>query len=330
MIEVTPQNHEQQRIVVIGGGHGTAAIFPAIAEMTPNAMAVISASDNGGSTRQLRAKYDLPAMGDAANAITASSRLEAIRELNGWRYTEGPLAGHTPKNLDLTWLMLRHGAQEGIHRYAAQCQANGTFLLATETPHQLVLEDGPGNFIVGEDVIDTHTIQSAEPRISYTPAVHITEPAKRAVLEADHRIIYASGSPFTSQLAALCVGGMREALRTSKAEKIAVVNLANEQHDTPNWHVVDYVKLLLRHGLPVDTAVYNTDIAAVEATGKQPAGTSAERFDELPHIRFIGAAVATSELGHNRVVHDAQALLRRLDIGAVDKVLASAYNTSLL
>lgn len=308
------------RITVIGGGHGTAALFPVIAETIPNPTAIISMSDSGGSTGILREAYGLPAMGDVANVITASSRIPEVRSMNGARYTSGLFAGHTPKNITLT-LLMEKGVRTGIQEFAAISQANGTFEPVTEQPHDLVLEDGPDNFIRGEHVIDTYEVRSAEPRIFHDPPVRITDAVADTVLAAD-RIFYAPGSPLTSQLAALCVGGLPEVLHASPAEKVLVVNNMNEQHDTPNWHVVDYVKLLLRHGIPVDTAIYNTATEVVEAAGRQPVGINPERFSELPQVRFIGAAVVSSELGHSgHVVHDAHAILRQLDV-AIDKLQA--------
>lgn len=318
MIEAISLDQDQPRVVVIGGGHGTAAIFPAIAEMTPNATAIISVSDGGGSTRGLRDEFGLLAMGDIANVVTAASRSPEVRRMNGTRLPgDGPLGGHTPKNILLTGLMLEHGVRQGVQEFTAMMQANGRFQPVTETPHELVLHDGD-EVIVGEHLIDTHVTQSAEPWISHEPPVHITEAVNQAVLEAD-LAIYASGSPLTSQLAALCVGGMREALHASTAEKVLIANLANESHDTPNWHVVDYVKLLLRHEIPVDTVLYNTATEVVEGAGKQSVGIDQERFAELPHVRFIGAPLVKAASEHEgQVVHDSQAVLKQLSV-SVDK-----------
>lgn len=317
MIEVTSQNHEEPRVVVIGGGHGTAAVYPEIAGFTKNATAIISTSDGGGSTRGLRDEFGLPAMGDIANVVTAASRSPEVRRMNGTRLPgDGPLGGHTPKNILLTGLMLEHGVREGVKEFATMMQANGTFEPVTETPHELVLHDDD-KVIVGEHLIDTHVTQSPEPWISHEPPVHITKAVEQAVLESD-RTFYASGSPLTSQLAALCVGGMREALHRSAAEKVLIANLANEPHDTPNWHVVDYVRLLLRHNIPVDTVLYNTATDIVEAAGQQSVDISLERFSELPQIHFIGAPLVASAAHKGRVTHDAAAIVGQLS-GTVDK-----------
>lgn len=324
MIEAIALDQDQPRIVVIGGGHGTAAMFPAIAEITSNATAVISMSDSGGSTGVIRGLYpELPAMGDLANVITTSSTNPVVREANGSRLPgdkdNNPFAGHAPKNFQIAEFMLKYGVREGTQRFAVMMQAQGTFEPVTEEAHQLVLHDGD-EIIVGEHLIDTHVTQSSEPLISHEPPVRITEAVELAVLESD-LTIYVSGSPLTSQLAALCVGGMREALHASDAEKVLIANLANELHDTPNWHVVDYVKLLLRHNIPVDVVLYNTATEVVETAGQQPVDIDQERFSELPHIRFIGAPLVRAASEHGgRVTHDASAVLGLLSAN-VDKTL---------
>ncbi|HZM63535.1 MAG TPA: 2-phospho-L-lactate transferase CofD family protein [Candidatus Saccharimonadales bacterium] len=295
------QNNEyfsQPRIVVIGGGHGTAAIFPEITQITPNATAIISMSDSGGSTLRIREEFGILPPGDAANVITASSQNPVIREMNGSRLPgNGPLGGHTPKNVMLAAFMLEHGARAGMHRFATAMQAIGTFEPVTEQDHDLVMLDGANQVIKGEHNIDTHYIQSSQPWISHEPPVRVTPWAESAIREAD-LIVYAPGSPYTSQLAALCVGGVSEALRKSEASKVLVANLANEPHDTKGWHVADYVKVLQRHGIPLDAVLYNTATEVVSRAGKQPVDTAPERFSEIPTVQAIGAVVASFESKH--------------------------------
>lgn len=293
----------EPNIVVIGGGTGTAAIYPRIAELTPNATALISMSDSGGSSGRLMREFNgLDPLGDLSQVIIAASNNEAVRAMLQLRYPgEGSLAGHSTRNLALAGFVLEHGLEDGVDLFSQAMQSRGTILPITLERNRLVMEDGPGNLISGEHHIDGYAPACTEPRIWLEPAAKINPRAEEAIVTSD-LVVVAAGSPYTSQLAALGVCGVREALAASSALKVLVANLVNEPHDTPGWHVVDYVYVLKRHGVSVDYVLYNTTIptqtvrARYKAEGKEAVVTSAERFLEIPTVRAIGASLLSAEV----------------------------------
>jgi uncharacterized cofD-like protein len=99
---------EPFRIVAIGGGTGLSALLqglkrfaqpPREAEIT----AVVTVSDDGGSSGRLRKEFDVLAPGDIRNCMVALSEDEALlSKLFQYRFAEGRgLKGHSFGNLFL-------------------------------------------------------------------------------------------------------------------------------------------------------------------------------------------------------------------------------------
>ena len=75
--------------------------------------------------------------------------------------------------------------------------------------------------------------------------------AVERIVEAD-QIVIGPGSLFTSVLAAVAVGGIAEAVASSKAQVVYVCNLHPEVPETEGFDVADHVAALARHNVTVD------------------------------------------------------------------------------
>ena len=75
--------------------------------------------------------------------------------------------------------------------------------------------------------------------------------AVERIAEAD-QIVIGPGSLFTSVLAAVAVGGIAEAVASSKAQVVYVCNLHPEVPETEGFDVSDHVAALARHNVTVD------------------------------------------------------------------------------
>src|SRR3984885_15539084 len=100
---------EPLRIVAIGGGNGVLALLhglkryvkdPQEAEIT----AVVTVSDDGGSSGRLRREFEVLPPGDIRNCMVALSEDEGLlAKLFQYRFSEGKgLKGHSFGNLFLT------------------------------------------------------------------------------------------------------------------------------------------------------------------------------------------------------------------------------------
>ena len=98
-----------KRVVIIGGGHGQAAICRGIKHIEHiDISAIVTVADDGGSTGRLRRQFHIPAMGDIRNVMIALAESETmLGDLMDYRFEdpsgdEMDVSGHNLGNLILT------------------------------------------------------------------------------------------------------------------------------------------------------------------------------------------------------------------------------------
>lgn len=287
-------DHTQPRVVVIGGGSGTAAIYPEIARKTTRATAILGIFDSGGSTGKLSQELGIPAVGDIRNVMMAASENPAIREMRRHRFGEGEaFRGHPVGNLIVAACIEQYGIREGVRQAGMFLQVPGRVLPVALETAELRLQDGT-RLIRGEHRIDTYHTTTATPHVSIAPAVSINPDARSAIEEAD-LIVIAGGSVYTSLLAVLTVAGVADALRARHGVLVQLTNLATEAHQTNGWHVANYVTLLHRYQIYPDVVLYNNErpsdemLANYAAEGEHPVAFSPAGFKDIPDVKLIGA-----------------------------------------
>src|ERR1043165_651272 len=89
------------RIVSIGGGTGLSALLHGLKRYPVDITAVVTVSDDGGSSGRLRREFDVPPPGDIRNCMVALSEDEALlSRLFQYRFHAGRgLKGHSFGNL---------------------------------------------------------------------------------------------------------------------------------------------------------------------------------------------------------------------------------------
>src|SRR5881398_1783439 len=94
------------RIVSIGGGTGLSALLHGLKRYPVDITAVVTVSDDGGSSGRLRREFEVLPPGDIRNCMVALSEDEAWRSrLFQYRFQNGHgLKGHSFGNLFLTAL----------------------------------------------------------------------------------------------------------------------------------------------------------------------------------------------------------------------------------
>ena len=96
-----------KKIVIFGGGSGLSQILKGLKLFPLDITAVVSVSDNGGSTGRVRKDYNIPAVGDISKVLLAMSDCdEDLKNLMNYRFTKSKTLGnHSIKNLLLTALI---------------------------------------------------------------------------------------------------------------------------------------------------------------------------------------------------------------------------------
>ena len=277
--------HGMKKVVRIGGGSGGYTLLRGLKEFPLDITAVFTSFDSGGSTGVLRDEFGIVPPGDVRRGLLAladEGQAEILRELFNYRFNNGnsSLHGHSFGNLFLAALSSIYGGEiEGIRKASELLNIKGKVLpVSLDHSHvHAILEDGTE--IIGETNIDIpkHDGNLKIKKVFLDPPARICTETDKAIREAD-TIVIGPGDLYSSLVPTLCVVGMQESLRESKAKKIAVCNLMTKWGETQDFVASDMVKELLHYsGLKkFDYVICNTQemdhglATAYEAEKKYP------------------------------------------------------------
>ena len=240
------------RIVVLGGGHGLSALLRGLKEYTHNITAIVTVSDDGGSSGELRKNIGILPPGDIRSCLAALSNNEdLLSQVFQYRFASGTgLEGHSLGNLFITALTEITGSfEKAVAESGRVLAVYGQVLPSTlsdvRLKADLVGKDGEINHISGETQI--RNTEGAIQRIWLDPAnTPAFPPAIAAVLSAD-LIVIGPGSLYTSLLPNLLVRDLAEAVRVSQAMKFFICNVATERGETDRFNCLDHVKAIEKH-----------------------------------------------------------------------------------
>src|SRR5579863_7932165 len=222
------------RVVSIGGGTGLSALLEGLKHYTrpadPTAPAVditaiVTVTDDGGSSGRLRREFDVLPPGDIRNCMVALSEDGALlSKLFQYRFKAGHgLKGHSFGNLFLTALTEITGDfPDAVRSSAEVLNIAGRIFPSTAANVSLeaVLEDG--KVVRGESRISRSRRRIRQIRMlpnRVRPLKDTLEAIERADL-----ITFGPGSLFTSVIPNLLVSGIPKAIRQSRARKAYFVN----------------------------------------------------------------------------------------------------------
>src|SRR5438067_8865774 len=160
------QSARGPRVVAIGGGTGLPNVLRGLRPLLfpegardatrDRLVAVVTTSDDGGSSGRLRAEFNMIPPGDIRNCLAALSGNESrIAEMFQYRFDAGDgLNGHAIGNLVLAALAdVTHDFAEAVDIAARVVGAWGVVLPATTELVTLVAEFADGRVLNGETAI---------------------------------------------------------------------------------------------------------------------------------------------------------------------------------
>lgn len=256
----------KKRVVIIGGGHGQAAICRGLKLVDDiDLTAIVTVADDGGSTGRLRKHFDIPAMGDIRNVMVSLAESESLLStLMDFRFESSEdsedtdVQGHNLGNLILTALTKSCGSfMEAIATIEKILNVKGKIIPASLQLVTLYAKMIDGTIVKGEANIPNFDNRITE--VFYDHDVRATPSAIKAILNAD-LIIYGIGSLYTSILPNIIIKDIDDALKKSKAKKVYFCNVMSQPGETDGYSVEEHVDALLRHGATVDKVVIASDI----------------------------------------------------------------------
>ncbi|MGD1074156.1 MAG: uridine diphosphate-N-acetylglucosamine-binding protein YvcK [Bryobacteraceae bacterium] len=307
------------RVVVMGGGTGLSALLEGLkaharpggaASPALDITAIVTVTDDGGSSGRLRREFDVLPPGDIRNCMVALSEDSTLlSRLFQYRFSSGRgLKGHSFGNLFLMALTQIMGDfPEAVKASSEVLKIAGRIYPSTTQNVALEATLADGTHVVGETRIsrsrqEIRTLHLLPRKARPLPATLL------AIAEAD-LITFGPGSLFTSVVPNLLVEGIPAAIRKSAALKAYFVNLMWQPGETTHFTASDHVRVIQRHahGPLLDYAIVNIrpiPLAMKKKYARQAAQPVKNDIDALFKSGVQVMAGKLAQLAANRVRHD--------------------------
>ncbi|SHH20843.1 gluconeogenesis factor YvcK family protein [Desulforamulus hydrothermalis] len=248
------------KVVAIGGGTGLSCLLKGIKEYTSNITAIVTVTDDGGSSGRLREDMGILPPGDIRNCLVALADKESLmEEVLQYRFDSGQLAGHNLGNLLLAGLHNVSGGFDGAVRALSKVLAiRGQVLPVTLENVVLGAELADRALVYGECNISAS--RTPIKRVFLQPARCRPLPEALAAIQEADLIILGPGSLYTSVIPNLLVQGMAEAISNSPAPKLYICNIMTQPGETQGYTAADHVQAIFDHVGPlVDLVLVNCE-----------------------------------------------------------------------
>ena len=239
------------RIVAIGGGTGLPSVLEGLCAHAFSAgpvandviTAVVTVTDDGGSSGLLRREFGVLPPGDVRNCLAAFADVDSpVRQLLQHRLGD---ASHPVGNLLLTALTQITGSfPEAVHQLGQMIGLRGRVLPTTGENVHLRAEMISGKIVTGETAIVEERKEIK--KLSLDPSPRPLPEVLRALVNAD-AIVVGPGSLYTSTLPNLLVEGIASTMSGVNAVRIYVANLMTEPGETDGFTLDDHLRVLREH-----------------------------------------------------------------------------------
>jgi uncharacterized cofD-like protein len=297
------------RVVAIGGGTGLSTLLKGLkkyVDPTPceppqseafgparigELCAVVTVTDDGGSSGRLRKEFNMLPPGDVRNCIVALSEDEKLlSKVFQHRFEKGTgLEGHSFGNLFLAALTSITGDFGEAVRASSEILATRGHIFPATTANidlEALMEDG--SRVKGET-----KITASKGRIKELFLIPSNPEPLPETLEAIARadlITIGPGSLFTSLIPNLLVRGIPQAIRESAATKVYVCNLMTQANESLGRTAADHIRALNDHagGQVFDYALINRTPASEELKAKYALEGASQIEVDLEAIERLG------------------------------------------
>ena len=235
-------------ICTIGGGTGSSVLLRGLKNCTDFLTAIVTVSDDGGSSGILRKELGVLPPGDFRNCVAALSDSEnIIKELFDYRFDQGKgLKGHSLGNLLIAAMSdITGNFEEGLNQSAKILGAKGTVLPSSLDDIVLQAKLTDGSQVNGESFIPFKKGKISSVNLNPESAKG-TDSAINALLKAD-LIIVGPGSLYTSLIPPLLVKDLTNVIKESSALKIYICNVATQKGETDGFSVYDHIVAIEQH-----------------------------------------------------------------------------------
>jgi uncharacterized cofD-like protein len=319
------------RVVALGGGTGLSALlrglklhvvprhdpFPTGKRPIVDLAAIVTVTDDGGSSGRLRRENRILPPGDIRNCMVALSKDEALlSRLFQYRFSAGHgLVGHNFGNLFLAALTHITGDFAEAVRVSSRVLAiRGRIFPSTLSNVTLkaILENG--DLVRGETRITASRSRIRKLMLS-PPNVRPLDESLQAIREAD-LILMGPGSLYTSILPNLLIPEISRAILRARAPRVYIANLMTQPGETTDYSVAEHLHAIQEHVKPkiVDVVVANRQPISAAVAHRYRREGAAQVPVDAARLREMGVQVLLGNLleEHNVIRHNPKRLAQLL------------------
>lgn len=273
-----PDVNSSLKLVAIGGGTGLSTLLSGLKRFVgqredglwlDSLSAIVTVSDDGGSSGRLRDELQILPPGDIRNCMIALSEDSTLlSRLFRYRFRgSGDLAGHSFGNLFLAALADVTGDFVEAVRLSSEVLASkGHIYPATINDVRLVAELADGRVVRGETQITA--ARSPIKQLRLEPEQCLPLPQTMAAIRAADVITVGPGSLYTSIIPNLIVAWVADAIGRSTATKIFIANLMTQPGETDGYDVRRHLEAVAKYAPQVHfdyVVLNNCPISASQA-----------------------------------------------------------------
>ena len=246
-----------QQLVAIGGGTGLSTLLAGLKQLVgkrneglwlESLSAIVTVSDDGGSSGRLREELQMLPPGDIRNCMIALSEDSSLlSRLFRYRFRgDGELGGHSFGNLFLAALSEVTGDFTEAVRLSSEVLASkGHIYPATISDVRLVAELEDGTVVRGETQISAS--RAPIRRLLLEPEQCLPLPEVLKAIRMADVITVGPGSLYTSILPNLLVSRVAHAIGESRTTKIFVSNLMTQPGETDGYTARQHIETVKKY-----------------------------------------------------------------------------------
>ena len=322
-----PDVNGSLKLVAIGGGTGLSTLLGGLKRFVgerddgvwlDSLSAIVTVSDDGGSSGRLREELQILPPGDIRNCMIALSEDSTLlSRLFRYRFRgSGDLAGHSFGNLFLAALADVTGDFVEAVRLSSEVLASkGHIFPATINDVRLVAELEDGRVVHGETQITA--ARSPIRSLRLEPEQCLPLPETMAAIRAAHVITIGPGSLYTSIVPNLLVSSVADAIGKASATKIFISNLMTQPGETDGFDLRGHLEAVAKYAPQIQfdyVVVNNRAISSDQAEIYRADGACQIGLDdEIQHGELdAGTQLVRADLldEGEMVRHDAERLAR--------------------
>jgi uncharacterized cofD-like protein len=303
------------RVVAIGGGTGLSTLLRGLKHRVPHATgllvepprapliadltAVVTVTDDGGSSGRLRRDFNMLPPGDLRNCMVALSEDERlISRLFRHRFRKGgtELGGHNFGNLFIAALTEMTGDFAQAIKLSAEILATrGHIFPVTSTNVTVLARMEDGSIVRGETNITASRQRIVE--LMLDPPNPPPPPETLDAIAAADLITIGPGSLYTSIVTNLLVKGIPAALGAAQATRVFICNLMTQANESLHLSASQHIERIYEHaGRPIfDYALVNTAPVSRELRERYAAEGAETTIADVERVEALGVQCITGD-----------------------------------